>query len=167
MAYAGCSGIPVDRCHTGPGGALTRERFAGTSHVAYARATASGLGTLVDRLEAAQGSGLIEAGISLDSLGGAVADLAPGDTAFVHRRALATVQYTATHRLGDRAAALSFVRGARAALTPTWGDHAYVNYADASLRHYRRAYFGANAARLASVRAGWDPDGYFTQPQGW
>ncbi|GAA1929794.1 FAD-binding oxidoreductase [Nocardioides marmoribigeumensis] len=165
-AYAGCSGIPVDRCHTGPGGALEREHFAGTSHVAYARSSSSGRTTLVDRLEAAQGSGLIEAGISLDSLGGAVADPAPGDTAFVHRRALATVQYTATHHPGDRSTALAFVRGARAAMTPTWGDHAYVNYADAALRHYRRAYFGTNASRLATVRHGWDPDGFFTQPQG-
>jgi hypothetical protein len=40
-----------------------------------------------------------------------------------------------------------------------------VNYADAALRHYQRAYFGANAARLARARADYDPHGFFTQPQ--
>ena len=65
----------------------------------------------------------------------------------------------------DRPTAVDFVRGARATLTPSWGEHAYVNYADAALRHYRSAYFGANAARLADVRRRWDPDGFFTQPQ--
>ena len=164
-AYAGCADVPVDRCRTGPGGALQRERFAATSHVAYDGLTAAGLRTFVDRVASAQGSGLVEAGISLDSLGGAVADLAPGATAFVHRRAMATVQYTATHRAGERSTAISFVRGAREAMAPVWGNHAYVNYADASLKDYRRAYFGANATRLATVRRTYDPDHVFTQPQ--
>jgi hypothetical protein len=50
-------------------------------------------------------------------------------------------------------------------MVPSWGNHAYVNYADAALKNYRQAYFGANATRLASMRSGWDPDGFFTQPQ--
>jgi FAD/FMN-containing dehydrogenase len=146
-------------------GSPARERFAGTSHVAYDRLGSAGLATFVDRLGDAQDTDLVEAGISLDSLGGRVGALTPGDTAFVHREALATVQYTAVHAAGDRAAALGFVRGARAAMVPSWGEHAYVNYADDALRHYRAAYFGANASRLADVAARWDPDGFFTQPQ--
>ncbi len=164
-AYSGCIGVPVDRCTTDPGGALQRERFAATSHVAYTRLPSAGVATFADRVQRAQGSGLIEAGIALDSLGGAVAEVAPEDTAFVHREALAMVQYTATHHAGDRAKALGYVRAARAAMVPSWGNHAYVNYADASLENYRRAYFGANAARLTSLRQAWDPDGFFTQPQ--
>ena len=153
----------VTKAYAGSG---ARERFAATSHVAYARLGSSGLTTFVDRLHDAQDSGLVEAGISLDSLGGAVGDKAPGATAFVHRTAIATVQYTAVHHAGDRSTALSFARGARTALTPAWGNHAYVNYADAAVPSYRQAYFGANAARLARVRARFDPDGFFTQPQG-
>ena len=152
----------VTRAYAGSG---QRELFAATSHVAYDPLPSSGVSTFVERVGAAQGSGLLEAGISLDSLGGAVGEVAPGETAFVHREALATVQYTATHRPGDRPTALSYVRGARAAMKPGWGDHAYVNYADAALRHYRTAYFGANAARLAQVRQDYDPDRFFTQPQ--
>jgi FAD/FMN-containing dehydrogenase len=50
-------------------------------------------------------------------------------------------------------------------MLPHWGNHAYVNYADPTITDYRHAYFGANAARLAQVRAAYDPHGFFTQPQ--
>jgi FAD/FMN-containing dehydrogenase len=121
--------------------------------------------TLHQHVEAAQGSGLKEAGISIDALGGAVDDVGPTATAFGHRGALATVQYTATYDSGPATPAVSYVRGFRSAMAPTWGNGAYVNYADSSLRHYRRAYFGQNADRLAQVRAAYDPHGFFTQPQ--
>ena len=80
---------------------------------------------------------------------------------------MATVQYTATHAAGSRPAAFGFVRGARASLTPAWGEHAYVNYADAAIQNHRDAYFGANGERLTAVRRRYDPDGFFTQPQGY
>ncbi len=165
LSYAGCSSIPIGRCHTGPGGSLTREAFAATSHVAYDPLDAGGTSDLVDQVQAAQDSGLLEAGISIDALGGKVRDVDSDATAFVHRKALATVQYTATFPPGDAKTADSFVRGFRAAMTPHWGNHSYVNYADSSISDYQDAYFGANADKLAQVRATYDPDGFFTQPQ--
>ncbi len=147
-------------------GSSSRTRFAATSHVAYDRLTDPGVATLVDRVRAAHDSGLVEAGIALDALGGRIAEPAPGDTAFVHRRARAIVQYTAVHGRADRRKALRVVRGAREALRDEWGDHAYVNYADAALPNAVEAYFGANAARLATVRQAYDPDDFFRQPQG-
>ena len=149
---------------------LERRRFAATSHVAYDPLTDAGVATLVDRVATAHGTaaadGLAETGISLDALGGSIAEPEPGDTAFVHRRAMATVQYTATHAAGSRPAAFGFVRGARASPTPAWGEHADVNYADAAIENHRDAYFGANGERLTAVRKRYDPDGFFTQPQG-
>lgn len=165
-AYAGCADIPVARCHTGPGGDLDRESFGATSHVGYRTLPADGITRLLDQVEQAQSSELKEAGLSMDALGGKVRGVAPGDTAFVHRDALMTVQYTATYT-GDRGAeADAYVRGFRKALTPYWDNHAYVNYADPTLVDPLRAYFGANADRLGSVRATYDPDRFFTQPQG-
>jgi FAD/FMN-containing dehydrogenase len=164
-SYAGCSEIPVSRCHTGSGGDLDRESFGATSHVAYRTLSSAGIGTLLDHVEDAQSSGLKEAGISMDCLGGKVRDLGPGDTAFVHRDALMTVQYTATFTGNAGASADAFVHGFRSAMTPYWGNHAYVNYSDPTLRDAQTAYFGANAARLAQVRATYDPDRFFTQPQ--
>jgi FAD/FMN-containing dehydrogenase len=163
LTYAGCSAIPVDSCHTGPGGSLDREAFAATSHVITAPHV--DMGVLLDRVNAAQDSGLKEAGLSIDALGGAVNDIGGGDTAFGHRGALTTVQYTATYDSGPATAATSYVRGFRTAMTPSWGSGAYVNYADASLTDYMRAYFGANAANLTRIRASYDPDHRFTQPQ--
>jgi FAD/FMN-containing dehydrogenase len=146
-------------------GSGARESFGATSHVMYDELDSSGIADLLDQVEAAQSSGLKEAGISMDALGGRVRDLAPGETAFVHREALATVQYTATFPPGRASAADGYVHGFRAAMVPHWGEHAYVNYADPTIRDYLTAYFGANADRLAQVRAQYDPDGFFTQPQ--
>ncbi len=165
LAYAGCSAIPVSRCHTGPGGSLQREAFAATSHVGYRELGSAGLTRLLDHVEHAQSTRLREAGISMDALGGRVRDLAPGETAFVHRHALMTVQYTATYAGDLGKQATHYVRAFRDAMVPSWGDHAYVNYADAAVRNYRRAYFGANAPRLGRVRRQYDPHGLFTQPQ--
>jgi hypothetical protein len=163
LAYAGCSTIPVGQCHTGPGGSLQREAFAATSHIITADRV--DLGTLLGQVQSAQGSGLHEAGISIDALGGAVDDVGGSETAFGHRGALTTVQYTATYTSGPATRATSYVRGFRAAMAPTWGSGAYVNYADSSLSHYRADYFGGNASRLGQVRTTYDPHHFFTQPQ--
>lgn len=165
--YAGCATIPAAQCHTGAGGKLSREAFAATSHVAYSALGGAGISALLARVSAARNSGLIEAGISIDALGGKVSDVAPGATAFVHRRALATVQYTATYRGNGAAKAQAFVSATRAAMTPFWGQHAYVNYADASIKNPAAAYFGANAPRLARASKSYDPHGLFSQPQGY
>ena len=163
LAYAGCATIPVGRCHTGPGGSLPREAFAATSHIITEPRV--DLTTLIDQVQAAQGSGLREAGISIDALGGAVDDMGGSASAFGHRGALTTVQYTATYTSGPATRATGYVRGFRAAMAPTWGSGAYVNYADSSLSHYASDYFGGNASRLAQVRASYDPHHFFTQPQ--
>jgi hypothetical protein len=163
LTYAGCSSIPVSQCNTGPGGSLDREAFAATSHIVTAAHVDTS--TLLDHVNAAQQTGLKEAGISIDALGGAVDDIGPTATAFGHRGALATVQYTATYDSGPATAATSYVRGFRSAMTPSWGSGAYVNYADASITDYQQAYFGQNADRLATVRSTYDPHGFFTQPQ--
>jgi FAD/FMN-containing dehydrogenase len=163
LTYAGCSSIPVSACHTGPGGSLDREAFAATSHIVTGAQV--DMAALLDHVQAAQDSGLKEAGISIDALGGAVNDIAPAATAFGHRGALATVQYTATYDSGPATAATTYVRGFRSAMTQSWGSGAYVNYADASITDYQQAYFGANAATLARIRSIYDPHGFFTQPQ--
>lgn len=149
------------RAYAGSG---AREAFAATSHVAYDPPDRDALAGLVEAVGATPGV-LQEGGISIDALGGRVADLAPSDTAFVHRDALATVQYTAIYDGGDPHDATTYVAGLRRLMTPTWGDHAYVNYADPTLADPGTAYFGGGWDRLQQVRATYDPDGFFTQPQ--
>ena len=163
LTYAGCSSIPVDQCHTGPGGSLDREAFAATSHIIQGDHV--DVGAMVERVDLARQFGLKEAGISIDALGGTVDHVGGGDTAFGHRGALATVQYTATYDSGPATNATAYVRDFRSAMAPSWGSGAYVNYADSSIADYQEAYFGSNAGRLAEARTTYDPDGFFTQPQ--
>ncbi|MEJ1231213.1 MAG: FAD-dependent oxidoreductase [Galbitalea sp.] len=167
MSYAGCASIPIAQCTTAPGGQLVRESFGATSHIANAPLNPAGVQQVIAQVVAA-GSlpGVREAGISMDALGGAVGNLAPSATAFPHRSALASIQYTATFPDGTDPAPLdAYVRGFRAAMTPYWGEGAYVNYSDATLTDPLASYFAANAKRLGRVRAKYDPDGVFTQPQ--
>lgn len=167
MDYAGCLGVPIAECTTGPGGKLTRESSSGTSSIGYAPLDASGIAALIAQAQAAQTvAGIREGGISMDALGGKVATLAPDATAFPHRAALYTVQYTGTFDDGrDPAPIDGYVRGFRAAMTPHWGDHAYVNYADPSLTDPDTAYYGDNLPKLRTIKQKYDPTGFFTQPQ--
>jgi len=171
MDYAGCLGLAIAECTTGPGGKLVRESSSGTSSIGYSALdgdeNSGGIADLIAQVQAAQNvAGLREGGISMDALGGKVASLAADATAFPHRAALYTVQYTGTFDDGrDPAPIDAYVRGFRAAMTPHWGDHAYVNYADGSLSDPDTAYYGDNLPKLRAVRKKYDPTGFFTQPQ--
>ncbi|GAA0991206.1 FAD-binding oxidoreductase [Subtercola frigoramans] len=167
MIEAGCQDTPVAECNTGPGGALTREPSSGTSNIGYTALDASGIADLIAQVNAAQNvSGMTEGGISMDALGGVVANIDPAATAFVHRKALMTVQYTATFAVGaDPAAYDEYVRGFRTTMTNHWQNWAYVNYCDATVPDAQTAYFGANLPRLTALKAQYDPRGLFTQPQ--
>ncbi|HEY4269429.1 MAG TPA: FAD-binding protein [Galbitalea sp.] len=167
--YAGCATIPVAECTTGPGGRLQRESFGASTHMAYSKVGAAGIQQMIEHVTQAKTlPSVVEAGISMDALGGAVADVAPEATAFPHRKALMSVQYTATFANGANPAPLdSYVRGFRSAMVPSWGQGAYVNYADASLADPATSYFAGNATRLASIRTKYDPSGAFSQPQGY
>ncbi|MHA7262846.1 FAD-binding oxidoreductase [Arthrobacter sp. TMN-37] len=165
FGYAGCTGVLVEQCTTGEGGALQREAFSATSHVPYELLDADGAAALVERCLRGHELGAVEAAVSMDALGGAVRDLPDASTGFGHRGAYATVQYTATYDEGaDPAPFDGFVRESRSSMVPFWGDGAYFNYSDSTLADPGAAYFGTNAARLAEIRARVDPAGVFATP---
>ena len=146
-----------------PGGALTRESAAATSHVAYAALDDAGIAAAAG--EGARRTGvprLTEGGVSLDALGGAVADRARRRDRVRAPAAMMTVQYTAAFPDGADPAPLdSYVHDFRSAMVPSWGYGAYVNYADASITDWADAYFAGNAARLARIRRQYDPQRLF------
>ena len=107
--------------------------------------------------------------INFLSLGGAVADLAAGETAFVHRSARMECQFLG-YAIGDRPAAFEanarWIRGCYADVAPglaTGGAGCYTNYADGDLaeEEYPGLYWGGNYARLQSVKRRVDPDHAF------
>jgi FAD/FMN-containing dehydrogenase len=102
--------------------------------------------------------------IQLDNMGGAIAAVAAGDTAFAHRQALFDIQFeTFWANDADEAANHAWVKSARAALAP-YSDGAYVNYIDADVTDLG-TYYRGNLARLSSVKRSYDPDGYFSFDQ--
>ncbi|GAA3122183.1 hypothetical protein GCM10017600_17210 [Streptosporangium carneum] len=163
MIMGGCSTLSVSQCHQ-PGslpgqtrdGRLSRDNFKGKSHMAYRPLSEAGARALVAQI-ARPGSHTV----LLDALGGAVGRVRPEATAFPHRAALYSVQYYA-HHVG----AAAWTRNAHAAMRPHFGDHAYVNYVDPELSGWRTAYYGANADRLARIKAAYDPGRLFRLPQG-
>jgi FAD/FMN-containing dehydrogenase len=97
-----------------------------------------------------------------DSYGGAINRVARDATAFVHRDALCSIQYLAYGPVGPGAA---WIRSARAAMAPYVDGEAYQNYIDPDLRHWRRAYYGANLDRLRAIKDAVDPGRLFDFPR--
>jgi len=98
-----------------------------------------------------------------DAYGGAINEVAPDATAFVHRRQRFSVQILSYAPL---ATARPAVRRARARIAPFGSGQAYQNYADLDLRDPLRAYYGGNLARLQTVKAAVDPADRFRPAQG-
>jgi hypothetical protein len=93
----------------------------------------------------------------IESLSGAVSDVAPSDTAFPWRRQAACVQwYTETPTAATVQTANGWLASAHAAVQA----HAvggYVNYLEPDTPASR--YFGDNLARIDAIRQQYDPDG--------
>jgi FAD/FMN-containing dehydrogenase len=167
LLEAGCSGETTEQCLAASMTPQARTPFAATSSIVDNLMPAAAIQAAVDRAHAATTvPGLGGAGISFDSLGGAVSDLALDANAFGHRGALATVQYTATWSNGGPAAPFdAFVRASRAAMGQWLGNGAYVNYADASIDDYASAYWGSHVGPLQQAKRAYDPSDLFTFPQ--
>jgi FAD/FMN-containing dehydrogenase len=158
--WAGCKTIGYDECHLPPAGSLTRVRFAAKSDYVAKELPPAGIATLETWVEKRQGRG--GGAAIVDSYGGAINRVAPGATAFVHRRALCSIQYYAG--IADAsadAAALTWLRGFRAAMKPYTSGEAYQNYIDPDLADWEDAYYGANYPRLRRVKKKYDPDNVF------
>ena len=97
-----------------------------------------------------------------DSYGGAIGDVAPNATAFVHRNVRFSVQIASYTSLGTAKPA---VAQARAKLLPFSNGQAYQNYADLAIKNPQKAYYGANLPRLKRIKASVDPDDRFTTAQ--
>ena len=173
LLEAGCLGRSVAQCHlqgTTAEGQLGRETFIAKSVVATRALSTDAIGVLVDGVGSVLGrSDLGGVAVLLDSLGGAVARVAPSETAFVHRGAFAIAQLYASWDPAMPAAVAdattAWLRRLHATVRPLIGPGAYVNYADPELPDWEDAYWGANYARLRQVKAKYDPDRVFDFPQ--
>ncbi|GAA4536061.1 FAD-dependent oxidoreductase [Mycobacterium paraffinicum] len=111
-------------------------------------ATAQGIAKAVDAFP--RGAGRMLA--IMHALDGALADVAPGATAFPWRRQYALVQWYV--ETGDAAAATNWLNTAHQAVQP-YSVGGYVNYIEANQPASR--YFSSNLSRLTAVRQKYDP----------
>ena len=109
----------------------------------------------IDRRQAA---GAAVGAIVLDAYGGAINRVASGATAFAHRNMLYSMQY---YGGGGDPATLRWVAQFKQAMRPYVNGAAYVNYIDPTQPNWAKAYYGANYARLQSVKKQYDPSNVF------
>jgi FAD/FMN-containing dehydrogenase len=117
------------------------------------------IAVLIDRFAAAPSP---FTGIGLEHLGGAIARVAPDATAFHQRNAPYTVVIAAMwEEAAETEANIQWARESWDALRPWMEESVYVNYLDAGEDGRVREAFGANYARLAAVKAKYDPENVF------
>jgi Berberine and berberine like len=93
--------------------------------------------------------------VVLDPLGGAVANVAPGDSAFPWRTQSAVLQWYVEPASNQVTAATQWLSSAHQAVQQ-FSSGGYVNYLEANTSAER--YFGPNLAQLTTVRQKYDPN---------
>jgi hypothetical protein len=169
MIEAGCEGLTVAQCHVptrNAGGTLSRSAYDAKSSYVNQAFPAAGTSAMIDAVEAL-GNDVpgVGGGITFDSYGGAINEVAPGATAFVHREAIACAQYSVTYATATPSP--SVVTGAKSWLDQTersfapYARGSYQNYIDPTLPNWAQAYYGDNLPRLMQVKKSYDPGNVF------
>lgn len=173
MIEAGCQGVSRAACHfagLSPGGTLSRSAFLAKSDYFTAPMNAAAISAVTSAIEGRTTDARLQGGAAhFDAYGGAINRVAPDATAFVHRGALCSAQYSgafdpaapADHLAANRA----WLQALYASLRPAASGAAYQNYIDPALTDWRQAYYGANYDRLVAVQRTYDPDRLLRFPQ--
>ncbi|MGF7238219.1 MAG: FAD-binding oxidoreductase [Frankia sp.] len=169
LIEAGCAGMTVPACHLptqNPAGTLSRVAQLAASDYVNAPLSTAGRAAVtagIERRSATPGAG--GGAIAFDSYGGAINRVSPSSTAFVHRGALACIQYTAGYSTSASATSkktnAAWLADFHTSMRPYVDGYAYQNYIDANLPDWQHAYYGANADRLKRVKREYDPRGLF------
>jgi FAD/FMN-containing dehydrogenase len=134
-------------------GGKARLSFAAKSDYVNTPLPQAAIAALVNGVAARQSTG--RGAIFLDAHGGAINRVPKGATAFVHRDALFSIQYTAQN------GGATWLAQVYAQLRPHVSGFAYQNYVDPQLATWRHAYYGGNLARLRKIKRDVDPHGFF------
>src|SRR5579875_2592329 len=174
LIEAGCYGKTVSACHLPgqtPDGQVPRDTSYAKSDYFISLLPQKAINALVNAISARQASSQFGAGgFGFDANGGAINRIASDATAFVHRDALFSVQYSANWQPSDPSSLASaneaWVTQIWQAMRPYASGQAYQNYIDPYLNDWQQAYYGANLPRLRQVKATYDPHNLFHFAQG-
>lgn len=141
---------------------VQQELFKNSSAYVYEPLSDAAIDIIINNLRNVPGPVNV---VAFDAYGGAIAQIPDHATAFVHRRALFSVQYQSYWtQPGDAAANIQWIEQFRHSLLPhTHG--AYSNYCDLMIFDWPTAYYGTNLPRLEWVKQTYDPDNLFRFPQ--
>lgn len=100
-----------------------------------------------------------------DGYGGRIGAVGPDATAFAHREAICSMQFSTIWQSDSTprtvAAHLEWIRGFYDEVRPWLGRGCYVNYPDEDLDDWPFAYWDANLPRLMAIKQSLDPTGFF------
>jgi FAD binding domain/Berberine and berberine like len=171
LIEGGCARIGLAGCHPGwvpaSGGTLGRESNLARSDFIAAPLSPSGVEVVLAAIEDRRNRGLLGGAVVFDSYGGAINRMGAKDTAFVHRDALACLQYIApAPPSGPATNDHAWLDATWTAMRPHVSGFAYQNYIDPALSDWQHAYYGGNLARLIDIKAAVDPRNVFGFAQG-
>lgn len=170
MLYeAGCSGKTVGQCHLptqDPQGQVQRDTSGVKSDYFTSALSRQGIDNLVSAITKRHAtSNLGNGGIGMDAYGGAINRVASDATAFAHRNALFSAQYSASWNASDSDAVVvanrSWLNDTWKTMRPFASGGSYQNYVDPDLPDWQHAYYGANLDRLRRIKATYDPTNFF------
>ena len=146
--FGGCTQRSTGQCRPeAEGGQLGRESFTASSRIIDEPVDPAAFVSLLD--------GRAKLDVLLDSLGGAAGRVGATDTAFPHRKAIASAQIYSSSSPRD-------VTEVRDGLP---SKKAYVNYIDPTMPDWATAYYGDNLPRLRKIAQRYDPDQVFAFAQ--
>ncbi len=166
VAWSMCAGIPLKECSLSgysPEGRKTRYDEVLSSDFFNELLPAAGIAALIQSVKDAIAAG-ISGSYIFDHMGGAISRVAADATAFVHRKALFSVEYATwqSRAIYDT----TFPNRMRGVMKAWSSGGAYVNYLDPLLKDWQSAYYGANYARLSQIKKQYDPGRVFNMAQG-
>ena len=170
MLYeAGCSGKTVSACHLpsqSPDGQVQRDTSGVKSDYFTSLLPRQAINILVNAIANRYNTASLgEGGIGMDAYGGAINRVAADATAFAHRNALFSAQYSASWQASDPSSIVSanhaWQNNMWQAMRPYASGAAYQNYVDPDLSDWQHAYYGTNLPRLQHIKATYDPGNLF------
>ncbi|WP_342512038.1 FAD-binding oxidoreductase [Sporosarcina sp. FSL K6-1522] len=140
---------------------LEFHKFKNTGAFAYCRLPSEGIETMIEFLRNAPNC---HSDVWGQSLGGAVSDVAPSETAYYYRDAKYILEFATTWDTDqEELDNLSWVNDFRKALLPYMKGN-YVNFPDLSIKDWECTYYGNNINRLMKIKRQYDPCNVFNFP---